>query len=1440
MAEITIKGVQYKNIPNKKAGTKLANMLTQSNIKLSQTIEDYINSDSFYKLVNAIDINWNGIKIDENIILNDTSDLINWISSKASQTDKDYDLEHNSGLGKKTLQLKNNSNILTQEDFSKSNTIYIIENDFNLNGAEITLPENCVLKFNGGSLNNGTLAGDKTVITASPVPIFGNALTLTGTWSATDYLCEWFGGNLEKCINTFGGCSIIKTVTVYSPINITKYTRIILKCEKAIFVDSSFEGEYLFTATCETVPIEEGLPNPQLSFEGPGRIDLNNRTCFMKVNSAQYSAQLFLTGITVINAVNPNYAVPDISEGRKVAILWTDLCATIHNCTFAVNKRQYSFSAATPDYGVHLGASDNMVTATYLIMGGFGSIGFHNCVGNSMFDTVHVWGSPTIAFHTDFTCTFNNCYCDWSRVCYYYVFNSIPYRSISITNHHFIGPPSSEDEGYYMIKMPWDDHSVSGLVTISSISGSDNYKLLGYGDIDGETTEWYSSSIEIKGYLPALGNIDQENRSHINRVKITVPAGQIVQFITNYVSDTSFYLTLFCFEQTGKNRGTITFKNNKVYFGSKEIFDRIGYGNSGLSVYSGDNNLYLKNNTASDMTFYFNPALADVIGGRFRMTCKVVESLPDGAQWLLPAYEFEGGITGTRPTPTQYEVGRSYFDKTLSPARPIWWDGNDWVDYDETINQKIENAVNELDATKSQSAGADGLALSIEQENGKIKSLSGSIAPNTYDAYGAASTVKSEVLGSGVGNDYNTLEKIEDKLSPIETAVGDGGSIDTRISTAVGAEASRAQAAESNLQQLYENLSQSLPIPVTSLPDTGVAGKIYRRAGVSSYADYMYDENDLTTPIKMAEYSNAIDNKPEPGSDNLVKSGGVNESLSEELSTIVTAALQSEENFVINSSNWVLRKGYVNNSGVISNSYHHIHLINKNISYINLSGGTTGAVSVPYIIGKKNGTYEAVSCNLLETGDRRGNYYIEGYDELFINIFQTAESIDTITLYPKYHFDNNVDNLSAKEIYITSDNAENAISGFYCKPEMPVAQSGAKYCKVSTRGKYKAVVVGASSTSHAVYDIIKVDKTGTRTGISTGAGVFDISNAEELYLNFIGGNDRQYLLLPKDVHEVDRGLNEPYLIYNYTTSKFILSGYYSTAFSYSTNYRFIIINCKNAKTISALYGNNPAVTALWGLKINDLSITSLGGKGTYDIDEYDYIVFNAFDNTYISDVFVSYNNHVFDSVVLKPFSFNGKTALFVGDSITAGYVNGTTIDTVNAWPTLFSNHVGLTPTNRAVGGATIATVDGYSKILYQIAGANQFDFLFIAGGVNDCNLNVDYNTFRSAVDELINSILNYCEANPNLKVIWVTPIDSCLGYDSKDAFLKIQIYRNIITEEVLKNNNGRMSVVQGNKFPFPKVSDSFGYINAMFGDLLHPSALGYKSCYTVGMINALL
>lgn len=142
------------------------------------------------------------------------------------------------------------------------------------------------------------------------------------------------------------------------------------------------------------------------------------------------------------------------------------------------------------------------------------------------------------------------------------------------------------------------------------------------------------------------------------------------------------------------------------------------------------------------------------------------------------------------------------------------------------------------------------------------------------------SMIYNAAVGGHVTNSQQIIDENENKEQSqinveVKQILGQGGSVDTRIANAVNIEKTRAEKAEEQLRQAYEALSQSQPIPVTELPATGEAGKIYRLAGTTSYADYMYAEGALTTPIKMAEYDNAIDDEPTTGSSNLVKSGGV-------------------------------------------------------------------------------------------------------------------------------------------------------------------------------------------------------------------------------------------------------------------------------------------------------------------------------------------------------------------------------------------------------------------------------------------------------------------------------------------------------------------------------------------------------------------------------------
>lgn len=133
-------------------------------------------------------------------------------NSYLSLKDREYNPEDFSGLGRIILRKnivevedpiygKVKKNIITQDMINKSNTIYEIRYDFDLNGAEITIPEGCVLDFQGGSLNNGTITGNNTDIKAFDNIVIFQRILINGTWIVVNIYSSWFDFNFENNSN---------------------------------------------------------------------------------------------------------------------------------------------------------------------------------------------------------------------------------------------------------------------------------------------------------------------------------------------------------------------------------------------------------------------------------------------------------------------------------------------------------------------------------------------------------------------------------------------------------------------------------------------------------------------------------------------------------------------------------------------------------------------------------------------------------------------------------------------------------------------------------------------------------------------------------------------------------------------------------------------------------------------------------------------------------------------------------------------------------------------------------------------------------------------------------------------------------------------------------------------------------------------------------------
>ena len=97
------------------------------------------------------------------------------------------------------------------ESYTDGNVIFEIDYAFDLGGAEVDIPENCTLKFEGGSLKGGEIVGDNTEIDARFVRIF-DGVVIRGSWCIGQWECLWFGAVSDGIVNnkdavdiSFGG-----------------------------------------------------------------------------------------------------------------------------------------------------------------------------------------------------------------------------------------------------------------------------------------------------------------------------------------------------------------------------------------------------------------------------------------------------------------------------------------------------------------------------------------------------------------------------------------------------------------------------------------------------------------------------------------------------------------------------------------------------------------------------------------------------------------------------------------------------------------------------------------------------------------------------------------------------------------------------------------------------------------------------------------------------------------------------------------------------------------------------------------------------------------------------------------------------------------------------------------------------------------------------------
>lgn len=239
-----------------------------------------------------------------NSILPDEEDLTKSLpdengNSYLSLKDREYNPEDFSGLGRIILRKnvvdiedpiygKVKKNILYQDMFTQSNTIYEIRYDFDLNGQEITIPEGCVLDFQGGSLSNGNIVGNNTVIKAPLLEILNN-IELIGKWKTNTWYPEWFKSindqeAIDCCIeilnNTGGG--VLHLTNIYNADIIIDRTNFDSNLNFSLIIEGEgFNKTYLNGEDSARITLKANLSNViqftvrDICIQGPGGANPN-------------------------------------------------------------------------------------------------------------------------------------------------------------------------------------------------------------------------------------------------------------------------------------------------------------------------------------------------------------------------------------------------------------------------------------------------------------------------------------------------------------------------------------------------------------------------------------------------------------------------------------------------------------------------------------------------------------------------------------------------------------------------------------------------------------------------------------------------------------------------------------------------------------------------------------------------------------------------------------------------------------------------------------------------------------------------------------------------------------------------------------------------------------------------------------------------------------
>jgi hypothetical protein len=759
----------------------------------------------------------------------DEEDLTS-INDKLKLKNKAYSPAEFSGLGRIYLRknITGNKNILTQDMINTGNTIYIIQYDYDLNGSSINIPDNCVLKFEGGTLSNGTITFNKTHITDGkfinviPLGNINNKIAYAKWFESEDdtKVIHWLftiaadNVQIELENKTY---NVDSSNTVYAENGFVKFDNInsyIINGNGAIIYDKVLDtdiGNYIY-----------GF----FYFTNCSNININNINYIWKYQAVLEST---VKGIVFVRTINECH---NFNINAKVTNVGRGIYSGKFNYTNGIAGRglcdsNISIDAINTGYPIAIERGDNLIINNKfsnvhrgLYLAGvtnskvlsIGKDAYYTKVNTLLTDTVDSLGTYCCD-NIDATVIDNGT----TKV------NS----SISLVIYQLYPPtaqPQFKDRKLYTANIKINA-SAEG-------NASCGFELFRYSNIDNLLD---NINVELTGVLEKVNNNDRlirtnnitngnliiknfrrnatitclisndlKENTNINfdncsSLNINIPP-QLNDSCGNIIIKNSYINSLRCEGGDNDNYPNITFDNN--YVNSILLSKNIKFNPIGLYITNSVNGIPIVNNiivnTINSGTVYFNTSkfpksvvyltINNISNNRLSFTfppsingtgSNIIHKVSAGKSIIIIFYNVNGvihmeklnissntdiGNTSEQPTLGVNDIGFNYFNTALK--KPLWWNGTDWITYPDSGGSTMAT-LTFTGAVKTTYNGATPVTVNIPTGGGgttNYEDLSNKPKIGDVELVGTKTLVQ---LGIQPAGDYATETYVTEQIAAV-------------------------------------------------------------------------------------------------------------------------------------------------------------------------------------------------------------------------------------------------------------------------------------------------------------------------------------------------------------------------------------------------------------------------------------------------------------------------------------------------------------------------------------------------------------------------------------------------------------------------------------------------------------------------------------------------